>query len=166
MTTTTDATAPLSFSFDDHAARDIAEFDTRFETDGFAARVAGRMTARGLEVCWTDGGAKFWRKSDAKVGVAIRDAKRFGDKTALVKHDEYTAQIDLMGLSADGVEVIVRVRLTRYGRGGKLRPDVFVGAYIGDGGVDAFGRKVEPRFLHDSRNAPQVKVARALLGLS
>lgn len=60
--------------------------------------------------------------------------------------------------------MIVRCRVSRLGDAGKLRTEVFVGAYVG-GGVDACGRTVQPRFLCDSRNAPQVAAARAVLGL-
>lgn len=153
MSTTT--LAPLTITFP--SAMDDAKAFDAWTGANIAARTVARMEARGLEVTWAQGDENWQTRRDEKVGCFT--------KRGIFRHEEFTAQIDLQGLAADGTEVIVRVRVSRLGKAGKIRSEVFVGAYVG-GGLDACGRMHEPRFLCDSRNTPVVAAARAVLGLS
>lgn len=153
-------TAPLSFVTVDPAAevdKAASEFDSWASDSGIARRTVARLRARGLDVGWCAGDETWKSRRDEKVGCIT--------ERGIFKHEEFTAIFDVQGLAADGTEVIVRIRASRLGRNGRLRAEVLVGAYVG-GGIDALGRSHEPRFLHSSRNAPEVAAARALLGLS
>jgi hypothetical protein len=148
------AIAPLDFDFP-APLEDAKAFDAWTGGD-LAQRTLARMEARGLEVTWAAGDTCWNDRRGEKVGCFTGRGVFF--------HTEWTAHLDLQGFDAKGTEVIVRVRLSRLGRDGKVTSEVLVGAFVG-GGLDACGRMVEPRFLHDSRNAPEVKAARAALGL-
>lgn len=158
---TTTALPTISTDFGAEVDRLAADFDSFASDTKIAARTVARLRARGLDVEWATGDTHWQSRRDEKVGCFVSDRRG----NSIWKHEEFTAFFDIQGLSKDGVEVIVRVRASRLGKAGKLRAEVLVGAYVG-GGLDACGRHHEPRFLHDSLNAPQVKAARALLGLS
>lgn len=151
-------TAPASFSCDFSAQvdADAAAFDAWASDSTIATRTVARLRARGLDVEWCTGDAAWQSRRSEKVGCFTG--------RGIFRHTEYTAHFDVQGLSADGGEVVVRVRASRLGKNGKLHAEILVGAYVG-GGTDACGREVRPRFLHASRNAPEVAAARALLGL-
>lgn len=134
--------------------RDLAAFGALTGTD-LAARTAARMRARGLAVEWCEVDAG-WQARSEKVGC-------FTDR-GIFRHTEYTAHADIQGITPDGVEVIVRVRVARLGKGGNVTAEILVGAYVG-GGRDPMGRMVEPRFLCASANAPEVAAARRAMGL-
>ena len=151
-------TTPILFDFP--APLDDARAFDAWTGGDLGARTVARMEARGLDVTWASGDESWQTRRDEKVGCVVTDKRG----TGVFRHTEYTAHLDIQGFAADGTEVIVRVRVSRMGKAGKVRGEVLVGAYVGGGSVFN-GKRVEPRFFHESENAPQVRAARAALGL-